>query len=149
MTKRALAQAASGCALAVLLGACAIQPRGDGIDVGSPLSCPGASCDLQVSGLPDADGQCRVQVDHDTADVAGRGVNMKWTLVSEGYKFGRYGIIINDYDPPREFVNPHFADTEVRWLNKNSIGGGHYKYSVHVTRNGVPCKVLDPWINNR
>ena len=137
-------------AVASLLG-CATGAKSGPPGAVTIQSCAGSSCDLVVRDGLDDHGQCQVEV-VDRTDVSGHDVKMTWRMdaaaSAKGYKFATYGIVINDYDPPRNFDSPKFRPDEVSWHNRND-GAHEYKYTVYATRYDIPCKPLDPYIRNQ
>jgi hypothetical protein len=149
---RAISLAVSGVAFAALLGGCAHK-------IESSRGCHGPTCHVAVlADAPDAHGRCQVKVDADELQVDRRdgGVRLQWKIdpaaQQDGYKFGRFGIVIADIDPPQfeppASDDPHFSPLVVNWHDKTTVRE-RFEYIVYATRGGKPCVPLDPYIYNR
>ncbi len=127
-------------AVVVALGGCAQlgTPKGAPIDL-KPEKCPPGQCDIEVR----VEGNCKITVNPELAEVADQDNLMRWVIKSEGYVFDKDGIEFSFFSP---FKTLKSSDPKIfRVLNKNDWSGQKdFKYEVRIKG----CKPLDPWVRN-
>jgi hypothetical protein len=116
------------------------------------VSCSGNTCGIEVK-VNDCDAPDGITVNIPALEVRGRNVKLEWKIVGTNrFRFADNGIVIEDYDPQREFSDPkRESATEYSWRYKATPTIKRaYKYSVHLQaiESGRACRPLDPWIRN-
>jgi hypothetical protein len=104
-----------------------------------PEKCPPGQCDIEVR----IEGNCKITVRPELAEVADQDNLMRWVIKSEGYVFDKDGIEFSFLAP---FKILRSSDPKVfRVLNKNDWSGQKdFKYDVRIKG----CQKLDPWVRN-
>ena len=135
------------------------SPRSDPIfGTLTKKKCPDADCSIKIT----VNADCTMILDPDVTEVVEASVavrnkrKMIWTIVnSSDFRFSddnaAYGIVIQDYDPKREFEEPKREDASFTLVFNNTFQRGYpgYKYAVNVVhRNGTVCRSADPWVVN-
>jgi hypothetical protein len=127
--------------LSAALASCAqpLRPEAPPPGLAAERCTPGI-CELKVT-VTDCRSASGITVDKPLVEVTSA-VNMRWTIVTQGFEFDTDGI---RFEPP----NPQFERqtssrrNEFRMLNKKSRDGDFY-YFIHVKG----CEVADPWVRN-
>jgi hypothetical protein len=109
-------------------------------------------CDVTVtvaSCTPDG-----ITVDYPVLGVAkgSRDVDIRWTIATPGYDFGKGGVKFKGSDWPKEFDLPEGNRNKFKWRDRNNLATGQerpYDYSVTVVKSdGSACATKDPTIVN-
>lgn len=131
-------------ALCIALSGCAMRgPHhfgGGPVPRTAPTPCNPGTCELKVK-VTDckAVGGITVDPDYVSADQA---VNMRWTIVTEGYEFTSYGIMF--FPPNPQFENRHNPRPNEFHIHNRKEQPGDYYYFINVKG----CLPADPWVRN-
>ena len=131
-------------ALCIALSGCAMPgPHhfgGGPVPRTAPTPCNPGTCELKVK-VTDckAVGGITVDPDYVSADQA---VNMRWTIVTEGYEFTSNGIMF--FPPNPQFENRHNPRPNEFHIHNRKEQPGDYYYFINVKG----CLPADPWVRN-